>query len=198
MDNSLNEIGQSLNQEMDVHMTYIEKLIKHLDLAPLQVEGGLFKQTYLSTEMIPVKVLESRYPEDKPINSAILYLLTAEMSSFSAMHKLPTDEIYHFYLGDPVELLQLYPDGSSEKVILGHDVLNGQRVQYNAPQGVWQGSHLVSGGQYALMGTTMAPAFTHDDYIGAEQADLIREYPHEAELIKQLTRPDEPLSMQAI
>ncbi len=177
-------------------MTIVEELIQHLGLESLPVEGGLFRQTFLSSEMIPKTVLSDRYSKDKPINSAILYLLTSDPNSFSAMHKLPTDEIYHFYLGDPVEILQLYPDGRNERVILGHDVLNGQNIQYKAPRGVWQGSQLVAGGQYALLGTTMAPGFTNDDYIGGERSELIRMYPGEADLITQLTRPAEPLVME--
>ena len=177
-------------------MTIVEELIQHLGLESLPVEGGLFRQTFLSSEMIPKTVLSDRYSKDKPFYSAILYLLTSDPNSFSAMHKLPTDEIYHFYLGDPVEILQLYPDGRNERVILGHDVLNGQNIQYKAPRGVWQGSQLVAGGQYALLGTTMAPGFTNDDYIGGERSELIRMYPGEADLITQLTRPAEPLVME--
>lgn len=177
-------------------MTIVKDLIQHFGLETLPVEGGLFRQTYLSSEIIPKTVLSDRYSKDKPIGSAILYMLTSDPNLFSAIHKLPTDEIYHFYLGDPVELLQLYPDGSSERVILGQHVLNGQKIQYNAPRGVWQGSHLIAGGQYALIGTTMAPGFTNDDYIGGERSELIRMYPGEADLITQLTRPAEPLVME--
>src|SRR5256885_2050065 len=83
---------------------------------------------------------------------------------------------YHYYLGDPVEILQLYPDGRSERVILGQDVLHGQQVQYVAPREVWMGSHLLPGGKFALIGTTMAPGFTNDDYVGGERAALIQQY----------------------
>jgi predicted cupin superfamily sugar epimerase len=68
------------------------------------------------------------------------------LTVFSAIHRLPLDETYHFYMGDPVEMLLLYPDGHSERVILGHDVLNGQKVQFTVPRGVWQSSHLLLGG----------------------------------------------------
>jgi len=116
------------NSAKDQPMTVVEELIQHFGLEELPVEGGLFRQTYLSSEMVPKTILSDRYSKDKPINSAILYLHTSDPNLFSAMHKLPTDEIYHFYLGDPVELLQLYPDGRSERVILGHHVLSGQKI----------------------------------------------------------------------
>ena len=84
----------------------------------------------------------SRYRSARIFGSAIYYLLTAEPDCFSALHKLPTEEIYHFYLGDPVEMLLLYPDGRIERVILGQDLLGGQQVQFVVPtqcraKGVW-------------------------------------------------------------
>jgi hypothetical protein len=173
----------------------VEDLIRLYGFEPLPVEGGVFKQMYVSNERIAHEGLPDRYTHDKPLGTAILYLYTPDPDSFSAMHKLPTDEIYHFYLGDPVELLQLYPDGHSERVLLGQDILNGQHVQYVARREVWMGSHLLPGGRFALIGTTMAPGFTPDDYIGATREELIAQYPHEAELIKRLTRPYTPLHM---
>ena len=92
-------------------------------------------------------------------------------------------------------MLQLYPDGRSARVILGQDILNHQHVQYVAPRGVWMGSYLLPGGKFALIGTTMAPGFTNDDYVGGERAELMQQYPQEAALIARLTRPDEPLTM---
>src|SRR5512133_1448645 len=138
-----------------------EQLIRALNLQPLLPEGGWFRQAYLCAEEIPAQALPERYPRTaKPFGSAIFYLLTSDPGSFSALHRLPSDELYHFYLGDPLELSLLYPDGSSHLVILGQDVLHGQQLQALAPRGVWQGSRLAPGGRYALVGTSMAPAFT--------------------------------------
>ena len=142
----------------------------------------------LSPETVAQDHLPDRYPVDKPFCTAIFYLLTADPDSFSALHKLPTDEIWHFYLGDPVELLQLHPDGSSERIILGQDLLGGQKVQHVVPRDVWQGSHVLPGGQFALMGTTMAPGYTHEDYVGGDPDELIAAYPDREILIEQLTR----------
>jgi len=173
-----------------------EKLIEHLKLERLPVEGGYFRQTYCAGETIPRSALPERYRGDKPFSTAIYYLLTSDPDSFSALHKLPTEEVYHFYLGDPVELLLLYPDGRSEQVRLGPDVLSGQQVQIVAPREVWQGSRLAPGGRFALLGTTMAPGFTETDYAGGEREELQRRYPNRAKLIEQLTRPEAPLRMQ--
>ena len=124
----------------------------------------------------------------KPRATAILYLLSDDPDSFSALHGLPTDEIYHFYLGDPVDLLLLKPGGASEVVTLGQDILNGQRVQFVVPAGVWQGARLAPGGEFALLGTTMAPGFIDEDYIPGDRASLLGQYPDRTELIKLLTR----------
>jgi uncharacterized protein len=175
----------------------INWLIEHFGLEELPVEGGIFYQTYLSEDIIPAAALPDRYKGDKPLGTAILFLLTADPDSFSALHKLPTDEIYHFYLGDPVEMLNLYADGRSERILLGQDLKNGQHIQYTVARDVWQGSHLLPGGEWALLGTTMAPAFTNDDYQGGDREELIALYPEQSDLIIQLTRPERPLHITA-
>jgi predicted cupin superfamily sugar epimerase len=172
-----------------------QQLIEHLGLIPLRGEGGHFREIYRAPEIISKEALPDRYQVDKPMSTAIYYLLTDEEDSFSAVHLLPTDEVYHFYLGDPVEQLYLYPDGSSKKVILGQDLLAGHHVQYVAPANVWQGSRVIPGGKFALMGTTMAPGFTVEDYVGGERDVLIEQYPQEADLIRHLTHPDGHLEM---
>lgn len=166
-----------------------EQIIHHFGLQPLPREGGLFRQTYCAPETIPRHALPHRYRHDKPYATAILYFLTSAPDSFSALHRLPTDEIYHFYLGDPVELLLLHPQGRSERIILGHDLRAGHQVQFVVPRDVWQGSRLVPGGRWALLGTTMAPGYDDTDYQQGLREDLIRGYPEEAETIRLLTRP---------
>lgn len=165
-----------------------EQLIRHLGLEPLPVEGGWFRQTYLAEESIPADALPVRYNAVKPFGTAIYFLLTDAPDCFSALHKLPTDEIYHFYLGDPVEMLLLHPDGRGEHVVLGPNVMGGQRVQFVAPRGAWQGSRLAAGGRFALLGTTMAPGFTPADFTAGERDELMHAYPAEAEMIRALTR----------
>ncbi len=165
-----------------------EILIKALGLEVLPVEGGHFRQTYQADESVAVAVPGRDGPLLKPRSTAILYLLSDDPDSFSALHSLPADEIYHFYLGDPLELLLLKPDGSSEIITLGQDILNGQHVQFAVPAGVWQGSRLVPGGSFALLGTTMAPGFVEGDYISGDRNSLLQQYPDRAELITLLTR----------
>jgi predicted cupin superfamily sugar epimerase len=164
-----------------------EDMIRLLDLQPLPVEGGHFRQTWCARDIIPASVLDARYGRAKPAGTAIYYLLTNEPDSFSALHRLPTDEVYHFYLGAPVQQLLLRPDGSHEVVTLGPELASGQRVQSVVPKGVWQGSRLWPGGRFALLGTTMAPGFDVQDYEGGDREWLIERYPAVTDLIRTLT-----------
>src|SRR5205085_1986173 len=135
---------------------------------------------------IPAAGLPARYGKNKASASAIYYLLTAD--TFSALHRLPTDEIFHFYLGDPVLMLQLLPGGEGRFSTLGPEVLRGQCPQVVVPAGAWQGSYLVPGGNFALLGTTMAPAFDLADYEAGDRAALVGHYPAFADEIERLTR----------
>jgi len=166
-------------------MLTAQEIIERLQLEPLEGEGGYFRETYRSKLTIPSDVLPPFFDGDRRITTAIFYLLTPE--TFSAMHRLPGDEVYHFYLGDTVEMLHLHPDGTGEVIRIGNDIVTGMRPQVLVPGGSWQGSRLVSGGSFALMGTTMAPGFESSDYIAGRRAELVARYPDYAELITALT-----------
>jgi hypothetical protein len=165
-----------------------DQIIVLLDLEPLPEEGGLFRQTYRAAEEIPASALPRRYGGPRRFATAIYYLLTDDPDSFSALHRLKTDEIYHFYLGDPVEMLLLRPEGGSERIVLGPDLAAGQQMQFIVPSGAWQGSRLVPGGRWALLGTTMAPGYEQEDFELGDREALLSEYPNQAELIRSLTR----------
>ena len=132
-----------------------------------------------------------------PSGSTVDRLPITAPDAFSALHRLPSDEIWHFYLGDPITLQLLHPDGSSGAVTLGPDILNGQHVQYVVPRDVWQGARLIPGGAqgFALFGTTMVPGFNSADFEGGERAALCAAYPQAADAIKALTRPDHATRM---
>jgi predicted cupin superfamily sugar epimerase len=168
----------------------IEELLQLLSLQPHPTEGGYFRETWRAEETVVVRRSESeggdRSQHLRSVGTAIYYLLTPH--SCSTLHRLPTDEIFHFYLGDPVRMLLLYSDGSTQRVTLGTDLLSGQHIQFIVPKGTWFGSYLLKGGLYALMGTTMAPGFDYADYESGSCDKLSLEYPQEAELIHRLTR----------
>lgn len=151
-----------------------------LKLEPHPVEGGFYRRTYTSpgTVELPRGV--------RAQGTAIYYLL--EAGTFSEMHVLESDEMFHFYLGDPVEMLQLYADGRSAVLNLGPDLAAGQQVQVVVPAGVWQGTRLVGDGQMALLGCTVTPGFDFADYRNGQCADLAAKWPSQVERIRALTR----------
>jgi predicted cupin superfamily sugar epimerase len=157
-----------------------------LNLRPLPVEGGYFAETYRAKFTLTRHSLPCGIAGDRALSTAIYFLLTPE--TFSAIHRLQGDEVYHFYLGDPVELLLLQPDGSSETVVLGQDIASGKSLQHVVPGGTWQGSRLASGGKFALMGTTMSPGFDPADFELGQRHELSARYPNHAALIATLTR----------
>jgi len=165
-----------------------EEIIKKLQLMPLIDEGGLYRQTYKSSIMVSQKDLPPRYTGDRSISTQIYYLLTDDDDSFSAMHRLPGDEVYHFYLGDPVEMLLLLPDGTSQIMVLGSDLLLGQHFQLVVLHSVWQGLRLLDAGKFAMLGTSMSPGFEFADSELGDREMLIQEYPEQRKLIEGLTR----------
>ncbi len=166
---------------------FADQLIAALQLEPHPQEGGHFRETYRSQEHIRASALPTRYGSARSLGTCIYYLLTPR--TFSAMHRLASDEIFHFYLGDPVQMLQLLPDGQGKIVTVGPDIVNGQSPQVIVPRGVWQGSHLLNGGKagFALLGCTVAPGFDYADYEHGKRAELVTGYPTFADLICQLT-----------
>ncbi len=164
-------------------MITAEEIIKTLNLEKHPVEGGYFSETYRSKEIVTDKARGERC-----YSTAIYYMLTDEPGAFSEMHRLGTDEIFHFYLGDPVEMLHLYPDGTGKRIIFDNYIEAGIFPQVVVPAGVWQGARLVPGGKFALMGTTVAPGFEFSDYLSGSRKELINLYPDFKELITELTR----------
>jgi predicted cupin superfamily sugar epimerase len=163
-----------------------EQVREILHLEPHPIEGGYFIETYKSADNLSGTSLPSAYSGERALSTAIFYMLTPD--TFSALHRLPGDEMFHFYLGDPVEMLQLKHDGTGEAILLGQNIAAGMRLQHNVPGGVWQGCRLCPGGKFALMGTTMAPGFAYDDYEVGQRKALTAQFPPYSGLIALLTK----------
>ena len=162
-----------------------QDVIDQLGLIPHPEEGGWFLETHRSDETFSPNALPDRYAGERCHSTAIYYLLTPE--TYSHMHRLKTDEVFHFYAGDPCEMVQLHPDGSTETVVLGNDLARGHRPQVRVPRNSWQGMRLLPGGTFALMGCTVAPGFEFADYAHGVRAELVTKYPDFADLITLLT-----------
>lgn len=164
-----------------------EEVKKLLSLTPHPREGGHYTRTYESGERVPASAFtDKRYAGSRHTGTAIYYLL--EPGTFSEMHRLKSDEIFHFYAGDPVEMLQLGQQGSGKIIRIGNNLAAAERPQVIVPRGVWQGSHLVHGGKWALLGCTVSPGFEFEDYESASREELRAGWPNFARLLTQLTR----------
>jgi len=154
-----------------------QEIIRLLELEPLEFEGGYFRETFRAGKVVA----------GRNVSTAIYYLLTPE--TCSRLHRLAYDEIFHFYMGDPVEQLRLRSDGSGEVVILGMDLAAGERPQSVVTAGIWQGARLKPGGLqgFALLGTTMAPGFDLRDFELGDAGELAAGYPDWKEWIRRLT-----------
>lgn len=147
----------------------VSEIIQRLELSPLPGEGGYFKETFRSKE-----------------SSAIFYLVTPE--GFSALHRLTQDEVFHFYAGDTVEMFQLEDTGTNRLIRIGSNLEKGESPQVVVPKGMWQGTRLLEGGKWALLGTTVAPPF---DFTGFELADrkiMSERHPKISQHINNFTR----------
>ena len=153
-----------------------EELIRMLDLKP-HPEGGHYRETYRGPSLIPGHAPTRHY------STAIYYLLVA--GARSRMHRLASDEMFHFYLGDPVTWVLLEKSGDRRKVVLGPDLAAGQTVQLAIPAGTWFGGCLDQGGKFALMGTTVAPGFEFEDFQVGDRDELLRAFPRaEADILR--------------
>jgi len=162
-----------------------DEIIRMLGLKPHPQEGGFFAETYRSPDLVADGLASAGQKAGKSLATAIYYLLKS--GTYSAMHRLPTDEILHFYMGDAVTMLLLDNETGGRTVTLGADIAAGQRPQIVVPGGVWQGSCLSERGEFALMGTTMAPGYDDSDYETGDREVLRSEFPDWSELIERLT-----------
>ena len=152
-----------------------EELINQLKLQPHPEEGGYFREIYRSAHMVQPESLSEEYKEQRCLCTSIYFLLMP--GTYSRMHRLKSDEIYHHYAGGPLELLLLYPEGTGRKVILGKDIEKGEHPQFVVPAGTWQGSVPVSNEDYVLIGTTVSPGFEYQDYENGSKRKLKKNYP---------------------
>jgi predicted cupin superfamily sugar epimerase len=155
-----------------------------LTLSP-HPEGGYFKETYRSAATVPASALEGRFAGPRNVCTGIYYLL--EQGDFSAFHRIKSDEMWHFYAGGALDLHILH-DGVYSFVKIGRDVEAGEHLQYVVPAGAWFASRPSAQSPFSLVGCTVSPGFDFADFEMARAADLLREYPHYADVVGTLTR----------
>jgi predicted cupin superfamily sugar epimerase len=173
--------AQRGNKEMTA-----EEVIRKLRLKPLPDEGGYYRQTYKSDIGLPANIFGVHSDLMRHVSTAIYFLETPD--GFSALHRIKSDEIYHFYAGDPVEMIQIDNSGTLSRFLLGSDILNNQSPQVVVAKGIWQASKLKAGGRWALMGTTVAPGFEFEDFELGDRNQMLQQFPQLSQYILSYTR----------
>jgi len=161
-----------------------QEVIEKFDLIPLPEEGGFYRETYRDPGVIPQSALPL-HGGDRKYSTCIYYLITPE--EFSGLHAVKSTEVFHFYAGDPVRMVQLTEDGELSEVILGNNLDKNQHPQVIVSPYIWQGTKLLDDGQWALLGCTVSPGFEFSDFLGGNYSDLIQKFPNHPQVIKEYT-----------
>ncbi|MES2515641.1 MAG: cupin domain-containing protein [Bacteroidota bacterium] len=165
-------------------MATADYYIRKLELVS-HVEGGAFHETYRSDMLISQKHLSGDFAGDRNASTAIYFLL--KYGQISALHKIASDELWHFYDGDALCIYELTIDGELKKHLLGKDLENGESFQVLIKAGSWFGSRCEVENGYSLVGCTVAPGFDFNDFLLAKRTELLESYPKYANLITELT-----------
>lgn len=167
-----------------MHAATAQGLITGLELVR-HPEGGWFRETYRSSETVPGQALPERFSGSRAFSTAICFLL--EAGDISALHRIKSDEIWHFYAGSTLLIHCIFPDGGYQALRLGANPAAGERFQAVVPAGCWFGAELAEEG-FALVGCTVSPGFDFSDFEMAEAEQLCGRYPQHTELITRMTK----------
>jgi hypothetical protein len=159
--------------------------IEKLGLEP-HPEGGYFRQSYKAELELAKEALPAGFTGPRAASTAIYFLLEGE--NFSAFHRLRSDEVWHFYAGDPLVVHGIEPDGKYFSILLGRDLEAGQVLQAVVPAGCWFASHVADWKSFAVVGCTVAPGFEFEDFEMGQRKELAATYPQHGGLIERLTR----------
>ena len=162
-----------------------QQLINFYNLLP-HPEGGYYKETYKSDEIINRSALPNRFDGDRVFSTAIFFLL--ERGEFSAFHRIKSDECWHFYSGGTLLVYIIEADGQMEIIRMGNDIENRELFQYVVPANCWFASIPAPESDFSLVGCTVSPGFDFNDFEMAEANKLIELFPQHAEIINALCR----------
>ena len=159
--------------------------VEQLQMLP-HPEGGWYKETYRSSDLIPATGLPTRFAGERAASTAIYFLL--EHHHFSAFHRIKSDEVWHFYYGGPLDVYVLQPDGSLEIIRVGNNPAEGEVFQAVVKAGCWFASKPAKPHTFSLVGCTVAPGFDFADFELADKNKLAAEFPAHEQLIRKLCR----------
>lgn len=163
----------------------VETLVKELNLLP-HPEGGYYKETYRSEGKITQACLSPDFSGERNIATGIYFLI--EKGNFSALHKIKSDETWHFYYGDALEVIEINEQGILTITKIGSNLLKGETFQYTVKANTLFGSRVSGNGLFSLVGCTVYPGFDFNDFELANRLELIQLFPQHSQLISELTR----------
>jgi predicted cupin superfamily sugar epimerase len=166
-------------------MLTVQQLVRQYNMLP-HPEGGYYKETYRSKQVIVQSALPEEFSGDRNCSTAIYFLL--EQGNFSAFHKIKSDECWHFYAGQTLEVFVLLPNGHLDIIQLGNDISNGETFQYVVPANCWFASKPKANTSFSFVGCTVAPGFDFKDFELAKADELIQLYPQHKNSIQSLCR----------
>jgi predicted cupin superfamily sugar epimerase len=162
-----------------------EDLKRQLQLLP-HPEGGWYRESYRSAVNIAAAALPESFDGVRCVSTAIYFLL--ERGDISILHRIKSDELWHFYAGASLTVHVIDPAGEYRKLELGSDIAAGAQFQAVVPAGCWFGAEMSAWGEFALVGCTVAPGFDFADFEMGERGELMRRYPQHAVIISRLTK----------
>ncbi len=163
----------------------VQQIISGLALTP-HPEGGWYRETYRAAETISATALPSRFGGARSFSTAIYFLL--RKGEISALHRIESDELWHFYAGTTLIIHVLTPTGEHRQISLGADLSGGATYQATVPAGCWFGAEVSGAGGYSLVGCTVAPGFDFADFVLGSRPDLEAAFPAHKKIIHRLTR----------
>jgi len=166
-------------------MHSIAQLINKYELLP-HPEGGWYKETFRSNEMIAADQLSKRFSGERVMSTAIYFLL--EKGNFSAFHRIQSDECWHFYAGQTLEIFVIDENGVLLVTRLGNNIEAGECFQYVVPANLWFASRPADTSTFSFVGCTVAPGFDFADFELAHEHDLSAQFPQHKNLIQSLCR----------
>jgi len=166
-------------------MPTIKEIVDHYQMLP-HPEGGYYKESYRSSETFSSLGLPDRFKGNRVFGTAIYFLL--DQGNFSAFHRIQSDETWHFYAGQTLEIFVLHHDGTLQIIQLGNQMQQGETFQATVPAGAWFASRPAAHSTYSLVGCTVAPGFDFADFELAKADALVKEFPQHASIIRELCR----------
>ncbi len=157
----------------------VASLIDHYNLEP-HPEGGFFRESYRAD----LSGCFEGFDGARNISTGIYFLLP--QGTRSALHRIKSDEMWHFYLGGPMTLVEIDMDGTLKQTVLGQDIKSGQHVQHVVPAGVWFGGYPNDGTDYSFVGCTVAPGFDFTDFEMASLETMMTDFPQHENIIRHL------------